>query len=88
MENLQSEIIFIVKFGGIVAVAATHYFSVIKPIAIFNERQKVTYKLLLEVKAENEKRKSENEEIREKFIKLQTEHDMETCKIKRKSKNT
>lgn len=81
MENLQSEIVFIAKFGGIVFVAAAHYFSVIKPIAIFNERQKVSYKLLMEMKAEGEK-------IKEAFIKLQTEHDLRTCEVKRKPKIT
>ena len=77
MENLQSEILFIAKFGGIVFVAAAHYFSVIKPIAIFNERQKVSYKLIMEMKNEGEK-------IKEAFIKLQTEHDINNCKGKNK----
>jgi len=77
MENLQSEILFIAKFGGIVFIAAAHYFSVIKPIAIFNERQKVSYKLIMEMK-------TEGEHIKEAFIKLQTEHDINHCKGKKR----
>ena len=76
MENLQSEIIFIAKFGGLVFVAAAHYFSVIKPIAIFNERQKVSHKLIMEMKAEGEK-------IKEAFIKLQAEHYVKHCESKK-----
>lgn len=77
MADLQSEIIFIAKFGGIVFTAAVHYFSVIKPIAIFNERQKVSYKLIMEMKSEFDK-------LKEGFIKLQTEHDLKQCSTKKK----
>jgi hypothetical protein len=77
MADMQSEILFIAKFGGIVFTAAAHYFTVIKPIAIFNERQKVSYKLIMEMKSEGEK-------IKEAFIKLQTEHDINNCKGNKK----
>ena len=80
MENMQGEILFIAKFGGLVFVAAAHYFSVIKPIAIFNERQKVSHKLIIEMKNESEK-------IKEQFIVLKTEHENNICKKDRKSKS-
>ena len=68
MENLQSEIIFITKFGGIVLTACTHYFYVIKPIAIMNERQNRMKKDIEEIKS-----------MKDDFITLKAEHNMKIC---------
>jgi hypothetical protein len=68
MENMQSEILFIAKFGGIVFTAFTHYFYVIKPIAIFNERQKAN-------KKDIEKLKIDLEHGLKELTILKTEHD-------------
>ena len=78
MENLQSEIIFIAKFGGIVLTACTHYFYVIKPIAIFNERQKMNRKDI-------DKLQKDSESTISILTKMKAEHDMKICE-KRKSK--
>lgn len=71
MENLQSEILFIAKFGGIVLAAFTHYFYVIKPIAIFNERQKQNKRDIEELKKHYEE-----------FTKVKIEHDLKMCNKK------
>lgn len=83
MADLQSEILFIAKFGGLVLAVGTHYFSIIRPIAIFNERQKVSYKLMQEMKAEQASMRAEGEKIKEAFIRLQTEHEINNCKVKK-----
>lgn len=72
MENLQSEIVFVAKFGGIVLTAFTHYFYVIKPIAIFNERQK-----------QNKRDIEDLKKIKDEFITLKAEHEMKICNRKR-----
>jgi hypothetical protein len=72
---MQSEILFIAKFGGIVFAAFTHYFYVIKPIAIFNERQKQN-------KSDIEKLKSDSEELKEILTILKTQHESNMCKVK------
>ena len=73
MADMQSEILFIAKFGGIVLAACTHYIYVIKPIAIFNERQKIIYKLLKEIE-------SKQDELDHDFTILKTEHEINNCK--------
>ena len=73
MENLQSEIIFIAKFGGIVLTAFTHYFYVIKPLAIFNERQK-----------QNKRDIEELKKMKDEFTTLKAEHEMKICDKRRK----
>ena len=40
MADMQSEILFIAKFGGLLASFFAYYFWIVKPMAIFNERQK------------------------------------------------
>ncbi len=71
MENLQSEILFIAKFGGIVFAVSTHYFYVIKPLAIFNERQKQNRHDIDELKKHYED-----------FTKVKIEHELNNCKKK------
>lgn len=83
MADMQSEILFIAKFGGLILAFGTHYFSVIKPIAVFNERQKVVYKLIQEMKVDQEKMEVENQKTRDAFIRLQTEHEINNCKVKK-----
>lgn len=74
MENLQSEIIFIAKFGGLVASFFAYYFWVVKPMAIFNERQK-----------QNKRDIEELKKIKDEFTILKAEHEMKICKkVKRK----
>lgn len=75
-QNLQSEIIFIAKFGGLVLSACAYYFYMIKPLAIFNERQKQNRKDL-------DKIMQDLEEFKHEFTIIQTEHDNETCKKKK-----
>lgn len=65
---MQSEILFIAKFGSLCASFVAYYFWIIKPMAIFNERQKQN-------KADIEDLKK----IRDKFIKLEAEHDFNKC---------
>ena len=73
MENLQSEIIFIAKFGGMVLSLGAYYFWVVKPMAIFNERQK-----------QNKKDIEDLKKIRDEFTTLKAEHEMKICKRKKK----
>jgi hypothetical protein len=65
---MQSEILFIAKFGGLCVSVLGYLFWVIKPMAIFNERQKQN-------KADIEDLKS----IKDEFIKLKTEHELKSC---------
>lgn len=68
MENMQSEILFIAKFGGILGSFCAYYFWIVKPMAIFNERQKQNKKDIEELK------KMEHE-----FTTLKAEHEMKIC---------
>ena len=70
---MQSEIIFIAKFGGIVFTAYTYYSYVIKTMAIFNERQK-----------QNKKDIEELKKFKDEFTTLKAEHDMNSCKRRKK----
>jgi hypothetical protein len=84
MEDLQGEILLIAKLGGLVFAAFTHYVSVIKPIAIFNERQKHNFKSI-------EKMKIDMECIDRKLTKIITEHEKNEkdgahCKTKTRSR--
>ena len=73
MENLQSEIIFIAKFGGMVVSLGAYYFWIVKPMAIFNERQK-----------QNKKDIEDLKKMRDEFTTLKAEHDMKICDKRRK----
>ena len=65
---MQSEILFIAKFGGLCVSVLGYLFWIVKPMAIFNERQKQN-------KADIEELKS----IKNEFIKLKTEHELKYC---------
>ena len=71
-ENMQSEIVLISKLGGICVSVIAYYIWVIKPLAIFNERQK-----------QNKADIEELKKMKDAFIKIKTEHEMKTCKRKR-----
>lgn len=86
MENLQSEVLFIAKFGGIVAVIASHYFSVIKPMVIFNERQKFNKCRIELAESDIEKIKKDQSEQKSRLDILETKHEDKWCDEKR-SKN-
>lgn len=72
MANLQSEILFIAKFGGLLASFFAYYFWVVKPMAIFNERQK-----------QNKKDIEELKKMKDEFTTLKAEHEMKICDKKR-----
>lgn len=78
-QNLQSEIILIAKLCGSIAAIGSYYFWIIKPLAIFNERQKQNHKLILEVMETLKK-------LEHDFTVLQTEHENETCKSKKRTR--
>lgn len=65
---MQSEILFIAKFGSLCVSVLGYLFWIVKPMAIFNERQKQN-------KADIEELKS----IKDEFIKLKTEHELKSC---------
>ncbi len=69
---MQSEIIFIAKLGGIVLTAFTHYFYVIKPIIIFNERQKTNRKDI-------DKLQKDSENTISILAKMKAEHELRLC---------
>ena len=73
MADLQSEIIFIAKFGGLLAGFAGYYFWIVKPMAIFNERQK-----------QNKRDIEELKKFKDEFTTLKAEHDMKICEKRRK----
>jgi len=77
MENLQSEVLFIAKFGGLLGSFCAYYFWIVKPMAIFNERQKAN-------KRDIEKLKSDSEMLQKDFTILKTQHEAEHCKVKKK----
>lgn len=71
---MQSEILFIAKFGGLCASFVAYYFWIIKPMAVFNERQKQNKADIEEIK-----------KFKDDFIKLQTEHEVNKCRRTRKN---
>jgi len=73
MADLQSEILFVAKFGGLLASFCAYYFWVVKPMAIFNERQK-----------QNKKDIEDLKKMRDEFTALKAEHDMKICGKRRK----
>jgi len=73
MADLQSEILFIAKFGGLLASFCAYYFWVVKPMAIFNERQK-----------QNKRDIEELKKMRDEFTTLKAEHEMKICDRKKK----
>jgi F0F1-type ATP synthase membrane subunit b/b' len=73
MADLQSEILFVAKFGGLLASFFAYYFWIVKPMAIFNERQK-----------QNKKDIEDLKKMRDEFTTLKAEHDMNSCKRRKK----
>lgn len=73
MADLQSEILFVAKFGGLLASFCAYYFWIVKPMAIFNERQK-----------QNKKDIEDLKKMRDEFTALKAEHDMNSCKRRKK----
>lgn len=71
---MQSEILFIAKFGGICVSVLGYLFWIVKPMAIFNERQK-----------QNKADIEELKKIKDEFIKLHAEHEVNKCKRTRKN---
>jgi hypothetical protein len=71
---MQSEILFIAKFGGLCVSVLGYLFWIVKPMAVFNERQKQN-------KADIDELKS----IKDEFIKLKTEHEVNKCRRTRKN---
>ena len=70
---MQSEVLFIVKLGSLCASFIAYYFWIIKPMAIFNERQK-----------QNKSDIEDFKKIKDDFIKLKVEHELNTCGRKKK----
>jgi hypothetical protein len=70
---MQSEILFIAKFGGLCVSVLGYLFWIVKPMAIFNERQKQNKADIEEIK-----------KFKDDFIKLQTEHEVNKCRRTRK----
>jgi hypothetical protein len=70
---MQSEVIFIVKLGSVCVSVLGYIFWIVKPMAIFNERQK-----------QNKHDIEELKKFKEDFMKVKIEHDNNTCKAKRK----
>lgn len=75
-QNLQSEILLIAKLVGAISAIGSYYFWIIKPLAIFNERQKQNHKLILKVS-------NDLEILKKDFTILKTQHEDEICKKKR-----
>lgn len=73
MADLQSEIILIAKLGSILAGLSGYYFWIVKPMAIFNERQK-----------QNKRDIEDLKKMRDEFTTLKAEHEMKACKGKRR----
>jgi hypothetical protein len=71
MENLQSEIIFITKLGGICVSVLGYIFWIVKPMAIFNERQK-----------QNKRDIEELKKFKDEFTTLKAEHELKSCRRK------
>lgn len=70
---MQSEILFIAKFGGLCVSVLGYLFWIVKPMAVFNERQK-----------QNKADIEELKKIKDKFIKLHAEHEVNKCRRTRK----
>lgn len=73
MADMQSEILFVAKFGGLLASFFAYYFWIVKPMAIFNERQK-----------QNKKDIEDLKKMRDEFIALKAEHDMKICRARKR----
>jgi len=73
MADLQSEILFVAKFGGLLASFCAYYFWIVKPMAIFNERQKQNKRDIEELKS-----------LKDIVTTLKAEHDMNSCKRRKK----
>jgi hypothetical protein len=71
---MQSEILFIAKFGGLCVSVLGYLFWIVKPMAIFNERQK-----------QNKADIEELKKIKDEFIKLHAEHEVNKCRRTRKN---
>ena len=71
---MQSEILFIAKFGGLCVSVLGYLFWIVKPMAIFNERQK-----------QNKADIEELKKIKNEFIKLHAEHEVNKCRSTRKN---
>ena len=71
---MQSEILFIAKFGGLCVSVLGYLFWIVKPMAIFNERQK-----------QNKADIEELKKIKNEFIKLHAEHEVNKCRRTRKN---
>ena len=70
---MQSEILFIAKFGGLLASFFAYYFWIVKPMAIFNERQKQNKRDIEELKS-----------LKDIVTTLKAEHEMNSCKRRKK----
>ena len=73
MADTQREILFIAKFGGLLAGFTGYYFWIVKPMAIFNERQKQNKRDIEELKS-----------LKDIVTTLKAEHDMKICDKRRK----
>ena len=73
MADLQSEILFIAKLGGVCMSVLGYIFWIAKPMAIFNERQK-----------QNKRDIEDLKKMKDEFTTLKTEHDMNSCKRRKK----
>jgi hypothetical protein len=71
---MQSEILFIAKFGGLCVSVLGYLFWIVKPMAVFNERQK-----------QNKADIEELKKIKNEFIKLHAEHEVNKCRRTRKN---
>ena len=73
IKNMQSEILLIAKLGGVCVSVLGYIFWIVRPMAIFNERQK-----------QNKRDIEELKKMKEEFTALKAEHDMNSCKVRRK----
>lgn len=69
MADMQSEILFIAKLGGVCMSVLGYIFWIAKPMAIFNERQK-----------QNKRDIEELKKFKDEFTTLKAEHEMKSCK--------
>lgn len=72
-KNMQSEILLIAKLGSVCVSVLGYIFWIVKPMAVFNERQK-----------QNKRDIEELKKMKEEFTTLKAEHDMNSCKVRRK----
>lgn len=66
---MQSEIIFIVKLGSVCVSVLSYIFWIVRPMTIFNERQK-----------QNKHDIEELKKFKDIFLKVQIEHDNNPCR--------